>query len=46
MINQELAKIFYEIANILEFKDIQWKPQAYRKAARTLENLQQPVCWH
>ena len=43
MINQELAKIFYEIANILEFKDIQWKPQAYRKAARTLENLQQPV---
>src|SRR3989344_6456736 len=43
MINQELAKIFYEIANMLEFNDIQWKPQAYRKAARTLENLQQPV---
>ncbi|MFH1638509.1 MAG: DNA polymerase/3'-5' exonuclease PolX [Candidatus Woesearchaeota archaeon] len=39
MKNQEIARIFYEIADILELKGVQWKPQAYRKAARSLENL-------
>ena len=36
--NQEIADIFYEIADILEFKNIKWKPQAYRIAAQTLES--------
>ncbi len=43
MINQEIAEIFYEIADILEMKDIAWKPQAYRKAARSLETLSEDV---
>lgn len=43
MSNQEIAKIFYKIADMLELKNIQWKPQAYRKAARSLENLKQDV---
>lgn len=41
--NQELASIFYEIANILEMKKVQWKPVAYRKAARSIENLGEDV---
>ncbi len=41
--NQELAAIFYEIADILEMKKVQWKPAAYRKAARALESLGERV---
>ena len=43
MKNQELSAIFYEMADLLEIKGIAWKPQAYRKAARTLESLKQVV---
>ncbi|MBW3003331.1 DNA polymerase/3'-5' exonuclease PolX [Candidatus Woesearchaeota archaeon] len=39
MKNLEIAKIFYEIADILEMKNVAWKPGAYRKAARALEGL-------
>ena len=39
MINSELAKLFYEMADLLEMKNIQWKPRAYRTAARAIENL-------
>lgn len=39
MKNLELAKIFYEIADILEMQGVQWKPRAYRKAAQMIENL-------
>lgn len=39
MDNQELANIFYKIADILELKNVEWKPQAYRKAARSIESL-------
>ncbi len=39
MINQEIADIFNEMANILEIKNIAWKPQAYRAAARTIMDL-------
>lgn len=39
MVNKEIADIFYKIADILELKGIQWKPQAYRKAARVIANL-------
>lgn len=37
MINQDLAKIFYEIADLLEADRVAFKPLAYRKAAMSLE---------
>ena len=37
MKNPEIAKFFYEIANILEIQDVQFKPRAYRKAAMAIE---------
>ncbi len=40
MKNQELAKIFYEIANYLAMDDIPFKPYAYERAALTLETLE------
>jgi len=41
--NQKLADIFYEIADILEIKKVQWKPAAYRNAARAIEGLSEAV---
>jgi len=43
MKNQELAKIFYEIAEFLEMEGISFKPYAYQKAAITLENLEEDI---
>jgi DNA polymerase (family 10) len=43
MKNQEIAKIFYEIAYFLEMEGIQFKPFAYEKAALTLEGLEKDV---
>ncbi|MBI2110613.1 DNA polymerase/3'-5' exonuclease PolX [Candidatus Woesearchaeota archaeon] len=43
MKNQELAKILYDIADILEFKNVQWKPRAYRTAARSIEGLNKDI---
>ncbi|MDD5145631.1 MAG: DNA polymerase/3'-5' exonuclease PolX [Candidatus Pacebacteria bacterium] len=43
MINQEIAKIFYEIADFLEMDGIQFKPYAYQKAAITLETLEEDI---
>jgi len=43
MINQKLAKIFNEIANLLEIKGTAFKPAAYRKAAKSLENLKEDI---
>ena len=43
MANLEIAKIFYEIADILELKNVEWKPRAYRKAAQTLGSLNKDV---
>lgn len=37
MINQEVAKIFQETADLLDIKGVPFKPQAYRKAAIYLE---------
>jgi DNA polymerase (family 10) len=39
MINKEIIKIFYEIADILEMQNVKWKPNAYRNAARAIEIL-------
>ncbi len=43
MRNQEIAKILYEIADILEIKGVEWKPIAYRKAARNIEILSEDI---
>jgi len=37
-INEKIASIFYEMADILELQNVRWKPQAYRVAAQTLES--------
>ncbi len=43
MKNIEIAKMFYEIADILEMQGVNWKPAAYRKAARALESLSEDI---
>lgn len=43
MRNAEVAKIFYEIADILELQKIKFKPQAYRKAAQSIASLEEPI---
>ena len=44
MRNQEVADILYQIADILEIQgEIQWKFLAYRRAARTIENLSENI---
>ena len=39
MLNTEIAKLFYEIADILDYLKVQWKPRAYRKAAQNIESI-------
>jgi len=41
--NKKLSKIFYEIAGLLDLKGTPFKPAAYRKAGRALENLQTDI---
>ncbi len=43
MKNQELSKIFYEIANLLKTEEAKFRPYAYRKAALELDNLEKDV---
>jgi DNA polymerase (family 10) len=43
MKNKELAQIFYKIASYLEMEEVAFKPQAYEKAAITLETLEEDV---
>ncbi|MGB9939617.1 DNA polymerase/3'-5' exonuclease PolX [Methanosarcina sp.] len=43
MRNREVAELFYEAADILEYQQVEWKPRAYRKAAQMIENLGQDV---
>lgn len=43
MKNQAIAKVFYNIADLLEIQNVKFKPQAYRKAARIIENLDQDI---
>ena len=40
MTNLKLAEIFYEMADILEMQNVQWKPRAYRQAARAIDSLE------
>lgn len=43
MRNAEVARIFYEVADILELQGVKFKPQAYRKAARAIESLEEDI---
>lgn len=43
MINKKIAKILYEIAELLSLNGVSYKPAAYRKAAENLENLEADV---
>ncbi len=43
MTNQDLAKIFYEIAVYLYMEEISFKPQAYEKAAFSIETLSEDM---
>jgi len=41
--NLEIARILYEIADILEAQDVEFKPRAYRRAARSIEELSEDI---
>jgi DNA polymerase (family 10) len=41
--NIEIAAIFFQMADILELKNVKWKPQAYIIAGQTLESLKEDV---
>jgi len=43
MKNQEIAKIFYEMARFLRMEDVAFKPQAYERASVSLESLSEDV---
>jgi hypothetical protein len=43
MINKDIARIFNEIADLLDIKGVNFKPSAYRKAAKTIENLENDI---
>ena len=43
MKNQTLAKILYQISEILELQEVEFKPRAYRKAARMIESLSEDI---
>jgi DNA polymerase (family X) len=39
MKNREIAKLLFDIAEILELQNVQFKPRAYRRAAQGIESL-------
>src|SRR3989344_5891303 len=43
MDNMQVARILENIADILELRNIPWKPQAYRNAARSIELLSEDI---
>lgn len=43
MKNKELARILYEIEELLEIKGTRYKPKAYHRAAQAIENLTEDV---
>ena len=43
MKNQLVARILNEIADMLETQGVEFKPRAYRRAARTIESLAEPI---
>ena len=43
MANQDIAKIFREMAGLLEIKGVDFKPTAYRRAATVLEGMEKDI---
>lgn len=43
MRNAEVAAILYEVADLLELQGVEFKPNAYRKAARNIEAMTQEI---
>ncbi len=43
MENADVARIFYEIADLLDLQGVAFKPIAYRKAASSIEQLEEPI---
>ncbi len=43
MKNAEAAQVLHDIADLLEMQGVDFKPQAYRKAARSIEELSEDV---
>lgn len=43
MKNREIARKLNEVADILEFNEVDWKPRAYRSAARKIENMSREI---
>ncbi|MEK6860732.1 MAG: DNA polymerase/3'-5' exonuclease PolX [Nanoarchaeota archaeon] len=43
MKNLEVSKVLYEIADLLDMLGIEWKPMAFRKAARAIETLSKDI---
>ena len=43
MLNFDVAKVFYDIADLQELLGIEWKPRAFRKAAQAIEALPEAV---
>ncbi|MEK6821115.1 MAG: DNA polymerase/3'-5' exonuclease PolX [archaeon] len=43
MTNQDIARALYEIADLLDILSVEWKPIAFRKAARIIESLPEDV---
>jgi DNA polymerase (family X) len=41
--NRDVAAILYEVADLLEMKDVRFKPVAYRRAARGIETLAEDI---
>ena len=39
MKNREVAELFYNAADILEYQQVEWTPRAYREAAEIIANL-------
>ncbi|MFW6037962.1 MAG: DNA polymerase/3'-5' exonuclease PolX [Candidatus Saliniplasma sp.] len=43
MLNKKIADIFYDIADLLELEGVDFKPRAYRKAARNIESMKKDI---
>jgi len=43
MKNPEVTQLLYDIADLLEMQNVQFKPAAYRKAARSVETLAEDI---
>jgi len=41
--NKNIAQILYKIEELLEINGVAFKPKAYRKAAKTLENMEKDI---